>query len=143
MEQPSTPNASSPPPNDTTTTNNKNKKKRQLPGPEEVLAHYEAQGLGTREASLQAIGELQSLLYKSVVSGRGGKKDTDSVRKLDTLNTRLAIIEVKLDSKPSFLQSFAIGLASGAAIPPILSGLGAMWNAVKTTTRSSPPSSSL
>ncbi|XP_008801412.2 uncharacterized protein LOC103715532 [Phoenix dactylifera] len=127
----------------TTTTNNKSKKKRQLPGPEEVLAHYEAQGLGSREASLQAIGELQSLLYKSVVSGRGGKKDTDSVRKLDTLNARLAILEMKLDSKPGFLPSFAIGLASGAALPPILSGLGAMWNAVKIAARSSPPSSSL
>ncbi|KAJ4788074.1 hypothetical protein LUZ62_039320 [Rhynchospora pubera] len=111
----------------------KNRNKKQLPSPEEILSHYESQGLDTRAASLQAISHLQALLFKTVASN-----SASSVRKVDTINTRLAIIEAKLDSKPGFVQSFAIGVVSGAALngfgsafPYVLHGLSNAWNSAR------------
>ncbi|KAJ1690115.1 hypothetical protein LUZ63_014270 [Rhynchospora breviuscula] len=90
-----------------TRSSDKNRNKKQLPSPEEILSHYESQGLDTRAASLEAISHLQALLFKTVASN-----SASSVRKVDTINTRLAIIEAKLDSKPGFVQSMAIGVVS-------------------------------
>ncbi|XP_039120237.1 uncharacterized protein LOC120256634 [Dioscorea cayenensis subsp. rotundata] len=118
---------------------NEDKKRRRPPSAEEMLAHYEAQGLDTREASLKAIKELQLLLYRSVSSARpGAKKDDDSTRKLDNVYTRLAILDMKLDSKPNFPQSLAIGVTAQA----IFTGLSTIYKVVRSATRGSPPPSS-
>ncbi|WOK94387.1 hypothetical protein Cni_G03089 [Canna indica] len=151
MQQPATTNAALPPnpfPPPPPATVNSNptfgattKKRRPPPGPEELLAHYESQGLNPREASLRAIGELQTILYRYAV-----KKDrfaADSPRKLDGVNTRLAVLEMKLDSKPGFPESLAIGIASGAfvsAIPHVVGSLRSMWYSVRSATKGSPPS---
>lgn len=120
---------------------NEDKKRRRPPSAEEVLAHYEAQGLDTREASLKAIKELQLLLYRSVSSSAarpGAKKDDDSTRKLDNVYTRLAILDMKLDSKPNFPQSLAIGVTAQA----IFTGLSTIYKVVRSATRGSTPPSS-
>uniref|UniRef100_A0A1D1YXR0 Uncharacterized protein n=1 Tax=Anthurium amnicola TaxID=1678845 RepID=A0A1D1YXR0_9ARAE len=119
------------------------------PTPEELVAHYEAQGLEPREASLRVIGELQAVLYRTVASGRGRKDRfmADTARKLDNSNARLAIVELKLDTKPGFPESFAIGLAAGAtlhglrsAVPLVLRAFAKMWDAVTAATKGhSPP----
>lgn len=125
-------------------------KKPSPPTPEELVAHYEAQGLEPREASLRVIRELQTVLYRTVASGRG-KKDrfmADTGRKLDNTNARLALVEMKLDAKPGYPESFAIGVCAGAALngvgaaaPHVLGGLRKMWEAVSGATKghSSPP----
>ncbi|XP_020082873.1 mediator of RNA polymerase II transcription subunit 15 [Ananas comosus] len=154
MQQPSSPTSlpsspspsPSPPPPPSSSTNGPGKKPK-LPSPEEVLAHYEAQGLDPRAASLKVIGELQSLLFRAL-SGRRGKKDrfmADAVRKLDNVNTRLAIAEMKLDSKPSRAEALAIGVAAGALVrgaehvlPHVLGALGALWGSVAASTGASP-----
>ncbi|CAL9103129.1 uncharacterized protein LOC135675122 [Musa acuminata AAA Group] len=144
MEQPSAPNAAA------TGGNEGADAKKRPPGPEEILAHYESQGLGPREAALQAVGDLQSLLYTSLASGRGRKDRfmSDTLRKLDNANARLVILESKLDSKPGLGQTLAVGLASGgllrgagAALPHVLGGLRGIWDSVSATTRSSPSAS--
>ncbi|WOK92088.1 hypothetical protein Cni_G00779 [Canna indica] len=126
------------------------KAKKRASVPEEILAHYESQGLGAREAALEAVSDLQTLLYSSIAAGQG-KKDrfmTDSLRKLDNANARLAILESRLDSKPDIGQSLAVGLASGAllrgadaALPHVLGGLRAVWDSVRAATRTSPSAS--
>ncbi|XP_072979592.1 uncharacterized protein [Typha angustifolia] len=121
-----------PPPSLLPKDNNNKREKKKLPTAEEVLSHYESQGLDTREASLKAIGELQSLLYKSFTSA---SSSSSLSRKLDNVNTRLAIVESKLDSKPDFPQSFAIALSSGA----LLHAFSSIWDSVKSATRGSPP----
>ncbi|CAA6670371.1 unnamed protein product [Spirodela intermedia] len=69
-------------------------------------------------------------------------------RKLDNANARLALVEMKLDAKPGYPESFAIGVCAGAALngvgaaaPHILGGLRKMWEAVSGATKdhSSPP----
>ncbi|XP_074562710.1 uncharacterized protein LOC141819271 [Curcuma longa] len=101
------------------------KKRRAPPGPAEVLAHYESQGLSPREASLRAVGELQELLYN--------------------VNTRLAVLEMKLDAKPGFPESLAIGVVASAfasSVPHVLSGLRSIWDSVRSASGgSSPPPS--
>ncbi|XP_010696124.2 uncharacterized protein LOC104908680 [Beta vulgaris subsp. vulgaris] len=147
MEQPQFPNSStssqsmqsSPPPS---TTNN-NKQKVKLPTPTELITHYESQGMNSHEASIKVIDDLQHMLFKVITSGRG-KKDKfmgESSRKLDTANTRLAIIEMKLDSKPGYPQSLAIGVASAATFtaisaisPHLTAAISSLWTSVKGST---------
>ncbi|KAG9449305.1 hypothetical protein H6P81_009270 [Aristolochia fimbriata] len=111
----------------------------------EVIAHYEAQGVDSKEAPLKAIEDLQNVLMRVLGSGRGRKDKFmgDTMRKLDSVNTRLAILEVKMDSKPGYGESVAIGVASGLAargignvMPQVLGALGQMWDSVKSSTRS-------
>ncbi|KAK1269587.1 hypothetical protein QJS04_geneDACA013990 [Acorus gramineus] len=121
----------------------KQSEKRKPPTPEELVAHYESQGLDSREASLRVIRDLQSLFYRTVVSDKKRKERliSDTSRKLDNANTRLAILEMKLDSKPGFFESFAVGVASAAsfrgasaAFPHVAGALGNVWEAVKSAT---------
>lgn len=120
------------------------------PTPEELVAHYEAQGLDSREASLRVIRELQTVLYRTVASGRGRKDRfmADTGRKLDNANTRLAIVEMKLDAKPGYPDSFAIAVVAGAALhgirtalPHVVGAFRKLWGAVSSATKdhSSPP----
>ena len=143
MEQPPIPNASSvskPPPSKPT-------QKRRLPSPKELISHYESQGMDSQEASIKVIEDLQKALFGVISSGRG-KKDkllAESSRKMDAVNSRLTVLDMKLDSKPGYVETFAIGLASGAAlrgigaiVPHILGPLAQIWNSVTTATKSSP-----
>ncbi|KAG6581756.1 hypothetical protein SDJN03_21758, partial [Cucurbita argyrosperma subsp. sororia] len=98
--------------------------RRKLPSPQELVSHYESQGLTSHDASIKVIEDLQNALVRIISSGRG-KKDkllVDTSRKIDATNTRLAILDLKLDSKPGYAQTFALGLASGS----VLNGIGAV-----------------
>ncbi|KAF8007648.1 hypothetical protein BT93_K1596 [Corymbia citriodora subsp. variegata] len=111
------------------------KKKTKMSSPQELVSHYESQGLDSTQASLKAIDDLQKLLLR-VVSSRGPKNDKippDAARKLDALNARLAVLETKVDSKPGYPGAFAIGVASGAALSgmgTLLSSLSQIWSSV-------------
>ncbi|MQM11961.1 hypothetical protein Taro_044878 [Colocasia esculenta] len=114
------------------------------PTPEEMVAHYEAQGMEPREASLRVIRDLQTILYRAVAPGRGRRKDrfaVDAGRKVDYVNARLAIVEMKLDSKPGYPGMLAVGAAAGAALqgmaaaaPHVLGALGNVWETVRSAT---------
>ncbi|XP_057968557.1 uncharacterized protein LOC131158027 [Malania oleifera] len=148
MGQPQSPSAlppfPTPPPKDRETAGAA--QKRKLPTARELISHYESQGMDAQEASLKVIDDLQNALFRVVTSGRGRKDKfmAETSRKLDTANTRLAILEMKVDSKPGYGETFAIGVASGAALkgigsvlPNIVGAVGQIWDAVKSTTKSS------
>ncbi|CAA7408285.1 unnamed protein product [Spirodela intermedia] len=115
-----------------------------MPTPEELVALYESQGMEPREASLRVIKDLQAVLYRTMASGRG-KRDrftADTGRKLDNVGARLAIVEMKLDSKPGYPHLLALGVAAGAvlqgvgsAAPHVLGAFGKMWRAVLSAGR--------
>ncbi|KAG5133791.1 hypothetical protein JHK82_024979 [Glycine max] len=83
-----------------------------------------------------------------VISFGKGKHDkllTESSRKIDAIRNRLTVLDMKLDSKPSYVETFAIGLALGATLkgigaiaPHIIASLFQIWNSVSTATKSSP-----
>ncbi|XP_031500688.1 uncharacterized protein LOC116264538 [Nymphaea colorata] len=118
--------------------------KRKPPTPQELVAMYEAEGLDHKEASLKVIRDLQTILYRVTGTGRN-KKDkfmVETARKLDTVNTRLAILEMKVDSKPGFAETLAIGVAAGGllrgignAAPHVMTAFSQMWSSVKNSTR--------
>ncbi|XP_042493431.1 uncharacterized protein LOC122073016 [Macadamia integrifolia] len=151
MEKPANPNAlpSTPSPAQSASTSKgkeTQKRREKLPTPQELVAHYESQGLESNEASMKVIEDLQNVLVRMVSSGRGRKDRfmAESSRKLDTANTRLAILELKLDSKPGYAESLAIGVTSGAIVrgaasvfPHVVGAVGQMWNAVRSATKSS------
>ncbi|KAK8645773.1 hypothetical protein V6N13_119586 [Hibiscus sabdariffa] len=84
-----------------------------------------------------------------VSSNAKPKKDKfliDASRKMDSVSNRLAVVDMKLDSKPGYLETFAIGVASGAAfngissvLPHVFEGISQIWSSVRTATK---PSSS-
>ncbi|KAK7318682.1 hypothetical protein RJT34_03387 [Clitoria ternatea] len=121
--------------------------KRKLPTPKELISHYESQGMDSEEASMKVIEDLQKALFGVISSGRG-KKDkvlVEASRKVDAVNNRLTVLDMKLDSKPGYVETFAIGLASGAAlkgigaiVPHILAPIAHIWNSVSSATKSSP-----
>ncbi|XP_077216119.1 uncharacterized protein LOC143850756 [Tasmannia lanceolata] len=133
------------PPMTSSSSKEKETQKRKPPTALELVAHYESQGLDSKEASLKVIEDMQTILMRVVGSGRG-KKDkfmADTSRKLDNVNTRLAILEMKVDSKPGFLETLAIGVGSGVVVrgaervfPHVLGAFGQIWNAVRSSTRS-------
>lgn len=142
MEQPQSPNVPSMP-----EIKPKLTQKRKLPTPKELVSHYESQGMDTQEASFKVIEDLQKAVF-GVISSSKGKKDkllNESSRKMDAVNNRLTILDMKLDSKPGYVETFAIGVASGAAlkgigaiVPHILVPLSQIWNSVTSATKSSP-----
>lgn len=93
---------------------------------------------------MKVIEDLQNVLVRVVSSGRG-KKDkfmVESSRKLDSVNSRLAILELKVDSKPGYGQTLAIGVAAGgivngigSIVPHVLGAIGEMWRAVRSSTK--------
>lgn len=110
---------------------------RKPPTPEELVAHYQSQGLEYKEASLKAIEEIQALLH-SLVTRRAKKQSfmADTLRKLDNINTRLAVLDMKTDSKPGYPETLAIGVAVGAAVrgvgcvvPHVVGAIGQIWDA--------------
>ncbi|KAK3219043.1 hypothetical protein Dsin_013013 [Dipteronia sinensis] len=137
MEQPKFPNSVS-----QTTTNNPQRKKP--PTPQELISHYKTQGLDQEQASIKVIEDLQSVLFRVIASNSKKKKDRlvgDTSKTIDVINNRLGIVDLKLDTKPGYGETFALGVASGAALngigfvwPHVLNGLGQIWSAVRTAT---------
>ena len=135
MEQPKFPNSLS----RTTTTNNPQRKKP--PKPQELISHYKTQGLDQEQASIKVIEDLQSVLFR-VIASNSNKKDRlvgDTSKKIDVINNRLAIVDLKIDTKPGYVETFALGISSGAALngmggvwPHVLKGIGQIWSAVRT-----------
>ncbi|KAL9459791.1 hypothetical protein AB3S75_003069 [Citrus x aurantiifolia] len=121
MEKPPTPN-SLPLPNDKP----KNTQKKKVPSPKELISHYTTQGLDQEQASIKVIEDLQNVLFRIIASNNKNRKDklmAEASKKIDVVNSRVAIVDMKLDSKPGFLETFGIGIASGAA----LNGIGSVW----------------
>ncbi|XP_062026048.1 uncharacterized protein LOC133742405 [Rosa rugosa] len=144
MEQPLTPNSN---PQKPTKPTDPNALKKKLPTPQELISHYESQGLDTQEASLKVIGDLQTALFRVISSGRGRKDKllAETSRKVDNTNNSLAILNMKLDSKPGYGESFAIGLASGltfqgvqSVLPHVFKGFGDIWNSVRNVEKENP-----
>jgi len=145
MEQSSKPNVPSIP--EIKMKPNQNNQKKKIPSPKELISYYESQGMDSQEASLKVIEDLQKALFGVISSGKG-KKDrlmNESSRKMDSVNQRLAILDMKLDTKPGFVETFAIGVVSGAAlngigavIPHILSPIAQIWKSVTSATKSTP-----
>ncbi|CAM8955942.1 unnamed protein product [Rhodiola kirilowii] len=117
------------------------------PTPKEMIALYESKGMEPQEAAEKVIGDLQGMLFR-MASTRRGKKEkfmTETSKKLDNAQTRLTILEMKLDSKPGIGQSFAVGMAAGAAVNGlgsvwggVATGAAEIWGAVRRVTKSSP-----
>ncbi|XP_051143793.1 uncharacterized protein LOC127260148 [Andrographis paniculata] len=113
--------------------NNDNKKqRRRMPSPREMVSHYEKQGMETQEASLKVIQDLQGALFKLVTDSRktnsqNTTKGAPASTKLDTLHSRLLHIESKLDSKPSYPQALALGVASSG----IWNAACQIWDSVR------------
>lgn len=145
MEKPAIPNSIPPPPSSSSSSNGltSNSKKKEIPTPEELISHYESQGLEKNEASMKVIEDLQNVIFRVLSSRRGNKEKfmAKSSRMLDTVNTRLNILELKLDSKPGFGETLAIGVAAGGivngvgnVIPHVFGAIGEIWNSVRNFT---------
>ncbi|RYR64572.1 hypothetical protein Ahy_A03g010649 [Arachis hypogaea] len=64
---------------------------------------------------------------------------------MDAANGRLAVLDTKLDSKPCYVETVAIGIASaatlrgmGAIMSRVIAPLAQIWNSVTTATKSTP-----
>lgn len=145
MEKPQTPNPIPLP--QKPTNSSAGTKKMKLPKPQELISHYESKGLDSQEASMKVIEDLQTALFRVISSGRGRKDKllVETSRKLDATNNRLAILDMKLDSKPGYAQTFAIGVASGltfkgigTVFPHVLRSIAQIWNSATTLTKHSP-----
>lgn len=110
-----------------------------MPSPQELVTHYENQGMNTQEASHKVIQDLQGALFR-VISANRGRKGGDSPEvasaKLDAIHARLVQVEMKVDTKPSYPQALGIGVASVG----LWSGVCQVWSAVKRVTSYSPDS---
>lgn len=122
-------------------TTAKKKKSKKMPSPQELVAHYEKQGMATQEASLKVIGDLQGALFRMISANantkRGGENSKSSPQvisaKLDAVHSRLVQLETKLDSKPSYPQALAVGVASAS----LWNGALELWNTVRRANSSS------
>ncbi|KAL3835344.1 hypothetical protein ACJIZ3_010080 [Penstemon smallii] len=117
--------------------NNKKKKSKKMPSPQELVSHYEKQGMETQDASLKVIQELQGALFRIIAANRSPKSADVTSAKLDAIHSRLLQIEMKVDSKPSYPQALAIGVAASG----LWNAAGLIWNSVRRATSSSPDSS--
>ncbi|KAG6425726.1 hypothetical protein SASPL_109929 [Salvia splendens] len=105
-------------------------RKKKMPSPQELVTHYEKQGMATQEASLKVIGDLQGALFR-MISANNKRDDSNSSpqvisAKLDAVHARLVQLETKLDSKPSYPQALALGVASASLWNRALE----LWNTV-------------
>nr|XP_027087516.1 uncharacterized protein LOC113708967 [Coffea arabica] len=130
------------PSNEDSESQNKKQVKRKLPSPRELVSHYESQGLDTQEASFKVIEDLQNALFRLMLSSSGAGKgksnkqgpSSDISRKLDVINARLLQLDMKVDSKPGYPQSLAIGVASGTLLQGFASAAAQIWTAVRRAT---------
>ncbi|MCD7457588.1 hypothetical protein HAX54_035446 [Datura stramonium] len=132
----------------TTSNNNESSKKvtRKLPSPRELVSHYESQGMDSQEASFKVIEDLQGALFRVISSSRNDKNrnnirnvSSETSRKLDVINARLLSLDMKVDSKPGYPQTLAIGMASGGllqVLPRVADSVVQIWNTVRNATNS-------
>ncbi|GJW40645.1 SPIRAL1-like protein 1 [Tanacetum coccineum] len=106
-------------------SNVEKKNMKKLPSAKEMVAHYESKGMDTQEASLKVIDDLQNLLLKVVVVNNNTKKKNSNSDEV------LKRMESKLDSKPGYPQSIAIGFLSGG----VAASVAHIWNSVRSSTR--------
>lgn len=111
--------------------------KRKIPSPEELISHYESKGLDSRQSAIKAIEDLQGVVFRLIASNRKEKLDPQVSRKVESLHSRLAVLDMKLDSKPGYGGAFGVGLASGVALqgmqsvlPHFLRAMGEIWSSV-------------
>ncbi|KAI3455748.1 hypothetical protein Pfo_012411 [Paulownia fortunei] len=105
-----------------------NKKSKRMPSPQELVAHYEKQGMETQEASLKVIQDLQGALFRMITANRKRKSPDVTSAKLDAIHSRLLHLEMKIDSKPSYPQALALGVASAG----IWNAAVQLWNSAYT-----------
>ncbi|KAL5974196.1 hypothetical protein ACLOJK_030859 [Asimina triloba] len=118
------------------------------PTPEEMISYYEAQGMESKEAAMKVIQDLQGILFRVIGSkskSQMANSPAEVSRKLDTANTRLAILEMKLDAKPGYLESLGLGVAAGATlqgigsiVPHVAGAFGQIWNTVRSSSNPRP-----
>ncbi|XP_071687928.1 uncharacterized protein [Rutidosis leptorrhynchoides] len=97
-----------------------------------MVAHYESKGMQPQEASLKVIQDLQDLLLKVVVTN---KKNYNN-HKPDDVATTIRRLESKLNSKPGYPQTLAIGIVSGAVfhiLPQVAASVANIWNSVNSS----------
>ncbi|KAL0723671.1 hypothetical protein Bca4012_038270 [Brassica carinata] len=147
MKQPTLPNAAAAAEetkSEQNQTGAKQKSKR-FPTAAELISHYQKQGgLEPAEASVKVIEDLQNALVRVAFSSKnasGKNKLLADARKIDAISGRLAVVDAKLETKPGYVETFALGLASGAALngisavlPHVTRGIGQVWSAVKSGT---------
>ncbi|GLJ10528.1 hypothetical protein SUGI_0129810 [Cryptomeria japonica] len=98
---------------------------------------YEAKGLSSTAASHQAILDLQKVLSKVVSQVRTSPTRRNEAFKSD-INTRLAILEMKVDSKPGIGQMLGLQVAATAIVqtaPHVFRAVGNMWSSVRNSTK--------
>uniref|UniRef100_A0A0D3DPW8 RNase H type-1 domain-containing protein n=1 Tax=Brassica oleracea var. oleracea TaxID=109376 RepID=A0A0D3DPW8_BRAOL len=126
MKQPATPNAAEETKAEQNQTGAKQKPKK-IPTATELISHYQKRGLEPAEASVKVIEDLQNALVRVVSSSKNNASSKDKLltdaRKIDAVNGRLAVVDAKLETKPGYVETFVLGLASGAA----LNGINAVW----------------
>ncbi|CAN8293021.1 unnamed protein product [Cochlearia groenlandica] len=143
MKQPGMPNAAAETKSEQNQTGT-NQKSKKFPTATELIVHYQKRGLEPAEASVKVIEDLQNALVRVVSSSKNASsKDkllTDA-RKIDAINGRLAVVDAKLETKPGYVETFVLGLASGASLnginavwPHVTRGVGQIWSAVKSGT---------
>ncbi|XP_042017118.1 uncharacterized protein LOC121765147 [Salvia splendens] len=113
-------------------------RKKKMPSPQELVTHYEKQGMSTQEASLKVIGDLQGALFR-MISANNKRDDSNSSpqaisAKLDAVYARVVQLETKLDYKPSYPQALALGVASAS----LWNGALELWKNVRRATSSDP-----
>ncbi|KAL1224182.1 hypothetical protein V5N11_031319 [Cardamine amara subsp. amara] len=138
MKQPATPNTAE------ETKAEQKQKSRKFPTPTELISHYQKRGLEPAEASVKVIEDLQNALVRVVSSSKNASskdKLVTDARKIDAINGRLAVVDAKLETKPGYVETFVLGLASGAALnginavwPHVTRGIAQVWSAVKSGT---------
>lgn len=113
---------------------------RRMPSAEELIKHYESQGMDTKQASVKVINDLQKALFRLITTkGKNPQQQQPGVE-LDVIKGRLMSMDMKLDSKPGYPQMLGLGVASSAvfrgletwAFPQVAN----IWNAVRSTTNS-------
>ncbi|CAF2258206.1 unnamed protein product [Brassica napus] len=120
-------------------------KPKKLPTATELISHYQKRGLEPAEASVKVVEDLQNALVRVVSSSKNNASSKDKLltdaRKIDAINGRLAVVDAKLETKPGYVETFVLGLASGAALnginavwPHVTRGIGQVWSTVKSGT---------
>ncbi|MCL7050660.1 hypothetical protein MKW94_014528 [Papaver nudicaule] len=89
---------------------------------------------------MKVIEDLQNVIFR-ILKSKGGQKDkfmAKSTRMLDTVNTRLNILELKLDAKLNFGQTLGIGVVAGgivSVVPQVFGAIGQIWSSVTNSTK--------
>ncbi|KAM7476183.1 hypothetical protein LguiB_023426 [Lonicera macranthoides] len=101
--------------------------------------------MNQQEASVKVIQDLQNVLFRVVSADNKKSKSSSmsmSMSEVEMVKSRLLRLEKKLDSKPGYPQTLAIGVASGALLQGIghlSSAFAHIWDSVRSATSSSRP----